>query len=172
MRILCSSSFLILSVTTASLDAQALPHPDSLRPPIVTNAEAPVALAQAARLVLFQIREALNAGDPGTLAALVPDSLIPSVERNDARKCRTLSEALSHVVRVMGTNARGFTYLVVSDTSAIQSIGADIVMTEATLLHTRGAPPSIRFTFRRDGEALRLAGVQGLLGALCELSAQ
>lgn len=163
-------SFLLLTVTMASLDAQALPHPDSLRPPSVTNAEASVALAQATRLVLFQLREVLNAGDPGTLAALVPDGLIPSVERSsNAGNCRTLSEARSRIAQVMGTRARDFTYLVVSDTSAIQTIGADTVMTEATLLL---APGSITFTFLRDGEALRLVAVRGLLEALCRVSAQ
>lgn len=162
---------LLFTVAAAPLASQESPHPDSLRPPAVSNAEASVALAQATKLILFQLREALYAGDARSLMALVPDTVIPQDERVRSQDCRSLPNALVLADRLLGKGAPVHRYLVVNDSTAIQSMGGDTITAEATFLRTRSVPPKVLFTFVRREEALHLAGVCGLLDALCQAPA-
>lgn len=168
MRLVAAGVCWLIANLAEPLSAQTLENPDSLRPPAVSNADAATGRPQAAKLMLFRIREAMSAYDRTSLTNLLPDTLLSPGERSANRlKCRTLPDALAGVRRAHGSRAVGRTYLVISDTSGVQILEDGSVVVETTLL-TRGSAGPIRFTFRPDGEALRLSSVTGLLNALCE----
>ena len=168
MRLIAAGVCWLLTNLAGPLSAQTLENPDSLRPPAVSSVDAATASAQAAKLILVRIREAITANDRTSLAYLLPDTLIPLAERSaNSLKCPTLPDALSRLRRMQGSRAIGLSYLVLGDTAGVQILRDGTVVVEATLLTTVSAGP-IRFTFRPDGQALSLSSVEGLLNALCE----
>jgi len=133
MRRIAAGGWLFMNLAT-SLSAQKLENPDSLRPPGISSVDAATAGAQAAKLVLLRIREAITANDRTSLTNLLPDTLLPPAERSgNGLKCRTLPDALTLVRRALGGSAIGRTYLVISDTAGVEVLGDGAVVVETTL---------------------------------------
>src|SRR5207244_4081456 len=115
-------------------------------------------------LYYAELTRALQKGDTTTLAALVPDSVIPKAERAAGRTagCSSVGNAMTR----LRTNApaSGGRRPIALDQIAVTPAGqGDTVAFGAAQVVTPGRRSNVSVALRRSGHARSMARVQGLV---------
>jgi hypothetical protein len=160
----------LVLATRAWAQQPATENPDALRPPTLLSYPLPARQREVVRLYFAELVHALQSADATTLSVLVPDSVIPTSERMNARQagCTSLAAALARQharAQVIGR----LKSLALNEVTVMPAGQGDTIAYGAARLSVVGRTAKVSVALRRSGHARSMARVEGLLFGLCAL---